>query len=386
MFFEIDVIFFSTDIEKLSLLLHIMAMLDFPFNELNKIQLINNGEFLNLLLSNIENKESSFMMYGINSIYKEHYNTRIVSGNYHVIYNLDVAQKSKTIIKVVQPKNNSKEKNSQIEIIEKVISKSVRNNSKESKVFSQYIIQVKKNLDAIEKKYKGESYISKNGISQEKNNKNKKVSQERNNKIQKEMFNFVFNILYQCYHLFYKNNSALSEGLMKGEKKKIFFQNVSLLDSFSPTDKCIFQMLINNVKVRTFFIYIEEQFIEEEINHIPFLFTEELLHLKAIDFIDNIEQYSLDSMKFLFQSNITSSSTVTTNNSNSTTPLANKVPLDNSYSISFISFYKFYKENWSKFFIREGNYTKVIQTVIESAKINCFRYRIIEFDNVVLII
>ena len=283
-------------------------------------------------------------------------------------------------------KYNSKEKNSQIEIIEKVISKRVRNNSKESKVFSQYIIQVKKNLDAIEKKYKGESYISKNGISQEKNNKNKKVSQERNNKIQKEMFNFVFNILYQCYHLFYKNNSALSEGLMKGEKKKIFFQNVSLLDSFSPTDKCIFQMLINNVKVRTFFIYIEEQFIEEEINHIPFLFTEELLHLKAIDFIDNIEQYSLDSMKFLFQSNITSSSTVTTNNSNSTTPLANKVPLDNSYSISFISFYKFYKENWSKFFIREGNYTKVIQTVIESAKINCFRYRIIEFDNVVLII
>ena len=95
---------------------------------------------------------------------------------------------------------------------------------------------------------------------------------------------------------------------------------------------------------RTFFIYIEEQFIEEEINHIPFLFTEELLHLKAIDFIDNIEQYSLDSMKFLFQSNITSSSTVTTNNSNSTTPLANKVPLDNSYSISFISFYKFIKK------------------------------------------
>ena len=42
-------------------------------------------------------------------------------------------------------KYNSKEKNSQIEIIEKVISKSVTNNSKESKVFSQYIIQVKKN-------------------------------------------------------------------------------------------------------------------------------------------------------------------------------------------------------------------------------------------------
>ena len=82
-------------------------------------------------------------------------------------------------------KYNSKEKNSQIEIIEKVILKSVRNNSKESKVFSHYIIQVKKNLDDIEKKYKGESYISKNGISQEKNNKNKKVSQERNNKIQK---------------------------------------------------------------------------------------------------------------------------------------------------------------------------------------------------------
>ena len=71
-------------------------------------------------------------------------------------------------------KYNSKEKNSQIEIIEKVISKSVRNNSKESKVFSHYIIQVKKNLDDIEKKYKGESYISKNGISQEKITKIKK--------------------------------------------------------------------------------------------------------------------------------------------------------------------------------------------------------------------
>lgn len=87
MFFEIDIIVFSKDIEKLSILLHLLALLDFPFNEINNIHLIHNAQFLYQQNSKINS--SSFGLYGVQFQYKEeNCDTWKITSNSHDIQNI----------------------------------------------------------------------------------------------------------------------------------------------------------------------------------------------------------------------------------------------------------------------------------------------------------
>ena len=364
MFFEIDIIVFSKDLDKLSILLHVLAMLDFPFNELKKITILSKEEFNFKIQSNDKDFSFSFGLYGINCQYSEKYSSWKITSNSHIVFDLDSSksESSKTSSIMLHVSKLEEEKGEKILRLQQNINYAVRKQSKESKEISPIIIHL---VQEIEKWISMliPMIIPTTVYSPPEGNKNYQF--------QKCFFNFTFNMLYKFYELFYVGNNKLQNGINKGEKQVIFRSDLISNSSLSKNDKPLFELLSINEKFINFFTYFEDQ-MSDNISHIPFIFTEELLYLKAISTFHKIEEVSLNPMNYLQYVKTDSD--------------YNQIKESKGKRILQIDFNNFmtYYEKCKYFYTIEGTETKIMNSIFKNKQFQYFAYNTIEIDKNIL--
>ena len=365
MFFEIDIIVFSKDIERLSILLHVLAMLDFPFNELKKITILSKEEFCCKLQSNTNDFTFSFGIYGINFQYSDKFSSWKITPNSHVVFDLDSSrnENSKTSPIMLHVSKLEEEKGEKILRLQQNINYAVRKQSKESKEIAPIIIYLVREIEKWNSIFDS-IRVNQSIIYSYPSEGNK------NYQFQKCFFNFTFNMLYKFYELFYVGNNTLQNGINKGEKQVIFKKELISNSSLSKSDKPLFELLSENLKFINFFSYFEAQ-VSDNITHIPFIFTEELLYLKAISAFQKIEDVSLQPMNYL---QYVKENTEFQFRENKGVRL---------FQIDFNNFMPYY-EKFKHFYYIEGTETKIMNSIFKNKIFQYFVYNTIEVDKEII--
>ena len=267
---EQSILFFSSNLEILNMIMFIMYSLNYPCN--------NSTYFWHIvsISKNDINEENRFIsqimtsLLGVNASYDESINT-FPFGDYHFIVDID---KKKIIFKESSNANmNLKKEIEKLSNLKSYFNNIIKDKNVNSVFLKQFIENLKKDLENIINKEEQVNQKNKKDICFFKNSYDK----EKNKLIQECFYNFNINLLM----IFYQNTKLII-GLNKirlEQKNDMIIINKKE-DSLNEEEKYFCELFKSSSKYKIYF----ENFIENSESHellkIPLILSEEFINLK----------------------------------------------------------------------------------------------------------
>ena len=268
---EQSILFFSSDLEILNMVMFIMYSLNYPINNstyfwhivsISKQELNDDNRFVSQIMSSL---------LGVNASYDESINTNAF-GDYHFIVDID---KKKIIYKEYNNIDvNSKKESEKINKVSIYIKNVIKDKNIESAFLYNFIDELKKDLEDV---------LSKEDFGNQKNKKEINFfsgGKKYNKLIQECFYNFILNILI----IFYQNIKLdISYNKIKFQSKSLILnikdENENQM-KLSDEELLFCEYFKSTSKYKLFF----ETFIQEcephELYKIPLIFTEEFINVK----------------------------------------------------------------------------------------------------------
>ena len=277
---EQSMLFFSSNLEILNMVMYIMYILNYPCNDSTYFWHIVSVSKDNL------NEENKFVgkvmvsMLGVNATYDDCIDT-FAFGSYHFI--VDIDNKKILLKESLDLSLNEKEDSENVDKFDNYIKDIIKDKNVDSLFLKTFIKRLKTNLESIIFKDQDNSTPKKyNGFFKNKNN------YFTNKKIQEFFYDFCLNILT----LFYQDNTLVSsfdkikrvEFNIEEQNRKIKELGINSLSKSMSEGEIIFLELFRGaVKYKTYF----ENFLQNkdtmDVYKIALLFSDEFINLKLKD-------------------------------------------------------------------------------------------------------
>ena len=261
---EQSILFFSSNLEILNIVMFIFFCLNYPFN--------NSTYFWHIVSINKKdiNEENRFAsqittsMLGIYSSYDESINTSAF-GDFHFIVDID---NKKLILKTY---NDSNEEAKKLITLHSYVHKIIEGKEVESFFLKKYMDELVKSI---------EKFLKENGFEQKYKTVNffQNISLKSNQIIQEYCYNFMINLLLVIYQ---NINLDLSTNYLKLKSSKNFkykTEDGNIL--IKNEEKYFFDFFKSSSKYKIYFENFIINCISDELFKIPFVFSEEFINLK----------------------------------------------------------------------------------------------------------
>ena len=322
-FLECGMIFFSSNLELLNMIMFIMYVLNYPCNDSTYFWHIVSVSEKNFVEENKFVGKLLISMIGYNGSYNENIDTSCFGSN-HFIVDIDNKKIFVNNIDDLDLDENEKREHENLETLLNYIKSLI---TKKEKIFDNsfikpYVVKLKKSLESVLLK---NSDNSQNNYNQKKPyvnffNMSKSIS-NLNKTIQEKFYDFCLNILM----LFYQDNSfntsydklmriSPEETLKRQNKFKGFEENAQMIKE----DDLFFRIFRASVKYKIYFENFMQNMDAIDLFKIPLLFSEEFINIKIRDtknIFDKISYFSIiDSLYLKYNNRV---SNITLNNINS---------------------------------------------------------------------
>jgi len=281
-FLEKDVIFFSSDLELLSLTINSYQNLNFPLND-EKYYFINACvSFDNYTKGNSTFVGSAFTtMVGINASYNSNYMSKTSKLKEHLVVDLD----NKNVIQVKSPNDSdSNEKNKLLFDLIKKICKGKE--EKELKtILSRELKALNDELNKSEDNLKNTPYIDYND-----------EIHKQNRRIQESFYRFINNICIYFYQNLMIHFSTETSKKEKNEKAELEFDGIYSFQEYSLEEKYFLDELKETMKFQSFIYGFIQSYNPIDLYKISLTFTEEftsIMSRKSDMQLNNIKFFSL---------------------------------------------------------------------------------------------
>ena len=300
-FLESAMIFFSSNLELLNMVMFIMYVLNYPCNDstyfwhivsVSKDNFVEENKFVGKLI---------ISMLGYNGAYNENIDTSCF-GNNHFIVDIDNKKVFVNNIDYLDLEEREKKEHDNLEsllnYIENIITK--KEKISDDSFIKQYVLKLKKSLDAILTKNPENPKYTSNPVNTYVNFfKMTKNIAKINKSIQEIFYDFCLNILM----LFFQDNcfNTSFDGLKKDTPEEILrrlnkFRGFEEDKKMTKEDGFFFQAFRGSIKYQIYF----ENFIQNmeaiDVFKIPLLFSEEFINIKIRDtknIFDKISYFSI---------------------------------------------------------------------------------------------
>ena len=255
-FLEVDLLFFSPDLEKLNMSMFIFYILNYPLTDTNYLWHIKS-----ISEEKLDEGDDAMntSMRGVNTTY----NQDIELSEFKELFTIiDLENKKKKFINIIKENEESTEIFNLLEYLNNIL-----NNKKVVSIFlAKYLSSLKDKLVALKKEYDGKYtknvpflYVDKNIL-------------EINRKIQELFYDFILNILTVLYKDFKYEVSSSSI------KKKKFKNN-----KFSDEENIFLKFIRGSIKYNTYFELFVSDFKTSDELKLSLIFTDEYVNLKLND-------------------------------------------------------------------------------------------------------
>jgi hypothetical protein len=277
---EQSMLFFSSNLEILNMVMYIMYILNYPCNDSTYFWHIVSVSKDNL------NEENKFVgkvmvsMLGVNAAYDDCIDT-FAFGSYHFI--VDIDNKKILLKESLDLSLNEKEDSENVDKFDNYIKDIIKDKNVDSLFLKTFIKRLKTNLESIIFKDQDNSTPKKyNGFFKNKNN------YFTNKKIQEFFYDFCLNILT----LFYQDNTLVSsfdkikrvEFNIEEQNRKIKELGINSLSKSMSEGEIIFLELFRGaVKYKTYFENFLQNKDSMDVYKIALLFSDEFINLKLKD-------------------------------------------------------------------------------------------------------
>ena len=262
-FIEIDLLFFSPDLEKLNMTMFIYYILNYPLTDTNYLWHIKS-----ISKDKLDEGDDTMntSMRGVNTAFSHDLELSEFSGLFTII---DLENKKKRLINIIRENEESVEISKLLEYLNNIF-----NNKKVSSVFlAGYLTTLKDKLMALKKEYDSKYtknvpflYVDKNIL-------------EINRKIQELFYDFILNILTILYKDFKYEVSSSSI-----KKKK--FKNTKFTDE----ENIFLKFIRGSIKYNTYFELFVSDFKTSDELRLSLIFTDEFVNLKLNDIQRDIKE------------------------------------------------------------------------------------------------
>ena len=261
-FLEVDLLFFSPDLEKLNMTMFIFYILNYPLTDTNYLWHIKS-----ISKEKLDDGDDAMntSMRGVNTSYSQDIDLCEFKELFTIV---DLENKKKKYLNIIKENKESAEVFSLLEYINDIL-----NNKKVTSVFlARYVTSLKDKLSALKKDY--DSKYTKNVpffyV-------DKKVH-EINRKIQELFYDFILNILSILYKDF---KYEVSSSTIKTKK----FINTK----FSNEENIFLKFIRGSIKYNTYFELFVSDFTTSDELRLSLIFTDEFVNLKLNDTQKDIE-------------------------------------------------------------------------------------------------
>ena len=291
-FLEINILFFSSNLEILNIIMYIMFMFNYPCNDsiyfwhivsVGKSNLIESNKFVGKVMSSL---------LGVNCSYDSCIETKAFS-SYHYIIDID---NKKIIFKetynmTLEDREDANKLNNFVNYIENILKEKTVN----SNVLKIPLHKLKNRIENYlnEKIIGFSTYPKKNFV-----NFFKKERNQKNNNINLKILEFFYDCTLSLLTNFY-NDNQLTSSFDKIIKEENNINEVILKNSkyFDEEEKYFFELFRSTVKYKIYFENFLSEFEVVDVFKIPFLFSRVFLELKMKDdeeiSCDNLEYFSI---------------------------------------------------------------------------------------------
>ena len=255
-FLEVDLLFFSTDLEKLNMTMFIFYILNYPLTDTNYLWHIKS-----IPKEKLDEGDDTMntSMRGVNTAYNKDIEFTEFKGLFTII---DLDNKKKKFINIIEENEESTEISNLLEYLNNIL-----NNKKVTSVFlGKYLSSLKDKLVILKKEYESKYtknipflYVDKNIL-------------EINRKIQELFYDFILNILTVLYKDFKYEVSSSSI-----KKKK--FKNTK----FSDEENIFLKYIRISIKYNTYFELFVSDFNTSDELKLSLIFADEFVNLKLND-------------------------------------------------------------------------------------------------------
>ena len=287
---EQSMLFFSSNLEILNMVMFIMYVLNYPCNDSTYFWHIVSVSKNNFVGENKFVGKINVSLLGVNMTYSENFDTSAY-GNFHYIVDID---NKKLILKKTEDLSEDEDEKKEYYSLKKFlayIKNIIKDKDKniESFFLKPFIDRLKKGLDSYIFKKQDSKKIEFNT-----NIKNKYVNFfnsskeiiEKNKKIQEIFYDFILNIIM----LFYLDNSLNSsfDKIVKDKpedsKKRLYkLRKIDKDKDMNENEEFFCEQFRNSIKYKIYFENFILNFESLDIYKIPFLFSEEFINIKIID-------------------------------------------------------------------------------------------------------
>ena len=310
-FLECGMIFFSSNLELLNMIMFIMYVLNYPCNDSTYFWHIVSVSEKNFVEENKFVGKLLISMIGYNGSYNENIDTSCFGSN-HFIVDIDNKKIFVNNIDDLDLDENEKREHENLETLLNYIKSLI---TKKEKIFDNsfikpYVVKLKTSLESVLLK---NSDNSQNNYNQKKPyvnffNMSKSIS-NLNKTIQEKFYDFCLNILM----LFYQDNSfntsydklmriSPEETLKRQNKFKGFEENAQMIKE----DDLFFRIFRASVKYKIYFENFMQNMDAIDLFKIPLLFSEEFINIKIRDtknIFDKISYFSIIDLLYLEKNN-----------------------------------------------------------------------------------
>ena len=286
-FLEISMIFFSSNLELLNMVMFILYILNYPCNDstyfwhivsISKDNFVDENKFVGKIMVSI---------IGLNANYSEDIDTSPF-GKYHYIFDID---NKKLILKKPLDLSDDEDENDfeNLRYLQNYIENIIKDKIEDSIFLKPFIERLRKSLEFVLSKNPDFSL----------NPKNKYVDffysskeiLEQNKKIQEIFYDFCLNILT----LFYQDNSLNSsfdkikkDREEESDKRLYKIRNIPEDTQMNINERNFCNLFRNSVKYKIYFENFIKNLESIEIFKIPLFFSEEFINIKSVDISNKI--------------------------------------------------------------------------------------------------
>ena len=268
-FLEIDLIFFSPDLEKLNIFMFALYILNYPLTDTNYFWHIKTFSLEDIEGENL-NEGTNTTFRGVNCEFKP----EIDFSNFNALYFIiDIEDKKNPIINI---SDNKEAKN--IDLLLKFLKNVLNGKHYPEKNFflEKYTIKLQKNLNNILKEY-NEIAINDSNIANSFFYMNKSIM-KINRQIQEIFYDFILNILVEL------NKDYIINPPLKKAKDK------TIAPKISAEEQIFMKLMRDSIKYNLYFINFITYFNAPDEIKISFLFSDEYVNLKKQEIFQNIEE------------------------------------------------------------------------------------------------
>ena len=270
---ELPILFFSSNLENLNLVMYIMYVLNYPCNDSTYFWHIVSVSKNNLTEENSFVGKIMVSLLGVNCAYNESIDT-FAFGKYHYI--VDIDNKKLQLKEALDISMDESEEINKITEIQEYIENILNEKYVESYCLNRYITSLKSNLQntiVSDKSLYSFSYTQKKSM-------NFFSQKQVNHKLNKTLQEYFYDFYLQILLIFYNDNN-LNSSFDKIVKEEVYQKNTK--DKYTKKEIFFMEVFRNSVKYKIYFDNFLKEFEVMDTFKIPLIISDTFINLKIRD-------------------------------------------------------------------------------------------------------